>query len=301
MFFECTSNNSRFESHSFNCRHFSAMLSVPSKEEKQTAVANFLTDLSSCHVEIVDGVTGKRELKAVTCAVCDSIAKCPSWATWIDIDEFVGLCTISNLMKSALSDVYREDILEHYTAPHEELHQFVLSPCSVIKGDSVLVCQDCLHHMKLQQAKRSKNKFPPKNAIANGFLIGEAPQELKCLNEVELALVSKVKIHSYIWVFRAGCHEQVRGWHTFFKNRTTANMSSIQTLQDAGLQGNTMVVLCGPFTSTQRANAIKATSIEPNKVMAAFRWLVANNFHCSENDIPDENDFPDVEVMEEKV
>ena len=70
MFFECTSNNSRFESHSFNC----AMLSVPSEEEKQTAVANFLTDLSSCHVEIVDGVTGKRELKAVTCAVCDSIA-----------------------------------------------------------------------------------------------------------------------------------------------------------------------------------------------------------------------------------
>ena len=48
-------------------------------------------------------------------------------------------------------------------------------------------------------------------------------------------------------------------------------------------------------------NAVEATSIEPNKVMAAFRWSAANNFHCSENDIPDENDFPDVEVMEEKV
>jgi hypothetical protein len=262
-----------------------------------------MEDLKTYHVEVTDSDRGEKELKPVICAVCDSIAKCPNWADWVNIDnEFTELCRKSNLGKKRLENIYEKEVLEYYTAPHQDLEPYILSPYSIIEDENILVCKDCCSHMQKEASKKRttiKNRKPPREAIANGYLIGEAPEELKCLNEVELSLVSKVRIHSRIWVYFAGCHKQIQGWHTFYKNRPTSNISNIQTVQDAGLQGNIMVILCGPFTTTQKTIAMEATRVRPEKVMAAFEWLVENNCHYTVDDIPDPNDFPKVELITE--
>ena len=281
-----------------------SMLDLPSEDEKRTTVKEFMYDLKSYHVEVTNNDTGKKEMKPVICSVCDSIAKSPKWASWVNIGgEFCKYCKSSNLCKERLDDIYKAEILQYYSAPDELLEPYILSPDSIVDGDKILVCNNCLFHMRKETGKRTALKYrrPPKDSIANGYLIGEAPEELKCLNEVELVLVSKIKIHSYIWIYFAGCHQQIRGWHTFYKNRPTANISSMQTLQNAGLKGNILVVLCGPFTETQKAITMEATRVRPEKVIAAFQWLVRNNYFYTEDDIPDPNELPHVEVITEDV
>ena len=278
------------------------MVNLPSLNEKQMAVINFMEDLKSYHVEVGNG----KELKPVICAVCDSIAKSTHWGRWISISpDFIDLCEGSNLRKSRIEEnkIYRDSVLHCYTAPYKKLEDYILSPRSIIDNENILVCKDCLSHMEKEAKKRIAIKYrkPPKDAIANGYLIGDAPEEINCLNEVELVLVSKVKIHSYIWIYFAGCHQQIRGWHTFYKNRPTANISSLQTVNDSGLKGDILVILCGPFTSTQKAIAMKETRVRPEKVIAAFEWLVENNCYYNKDDIPDPNDLPYVQVIEENV
>lgn len=60
------------------------------------------------------------------------------------------------------------------------------------------------------------------------------------------------------WAFFGGCHKQLRGWHThtIFRNHHTANVSGDRKLRDSGINGDIMVVLCGPFMTTQKAMLI---------------------------------------------
>ena len=137
------------------------------------------------------------------------------------------------------------------------------------------------------------------DAIANGHLTGDAPKELTCLNEVELSLVSRVRICSQSWIFCAGCHQQIKGWHTFCRNRHEANVGNLQQLQLSRLKGSILVVLCGPFTSTQKALTLKQVSVRPAKVIEAFQWLSNHNIYYTQDDIPAAEDIPVPFIIEE--
>ncbi len=58
-------------------------------------------------------------------------------------------------------------------------------------------CSECCSALK----QRGHKKIIPRFAVANGFHVGEAPPELACLNEVELALVSHARVNSHIFTF----------------------------------------------------------------------------------------------------
>ncbi|MHA7865786.1 hypothetical protein, partial [Flagellimonas marinaquae] len=56
---------------------------------------------------------------------------------------------------------------------------------------NIVVCKSCLQHLKNQlENVRKSSRVPPPNAVANGFIIKEPPEELKCLNLVEMSIVS---------------------------------------------------------------------------------------------------------------
>jgi hypothetical protein len=93
----------------------------------------------------------------------------------------------------------------------------------------------------------------------------------------------------------------IRGWHTLFKNKPAEQVSNINLLSEAGLKGQIVVVLCGPFTTTQKALALRKTAVRPDKVVSAFRWLQANNFHYKDVVIPDPDDLPMPFIIEEGV
>ena len=58
--------------------------------------------------------------------------------------------------------------------------------------------------------------LPPEFAIANGLMIGPCPEELECLNEVELALVSLARVDNHVFALYGGCHKQMTGWHSMY-------------------------------------------------------------------------------------
>ena len=287
---------------------FAMRLHIPTEEEKAEIIKAFNNDLESFCVEIGEDGGTSPKLKPVICCVCDGIPDVAQWFSWVGIHKFRRLCKKSNMGKKRLLDrnVYPAQLIDEYTAPNApRLKDYILSPSSIVntEDDEILVCKSCLKEMEQTSKSKLKTEWrkPPQESIASGFLLGEAPEELKSLNEVELTLVSRVKIHMQCWAYFGGCHKQVRGWHTFFRNRHTANVADLGRLQDSGINGNVMVILCGPFTTTQKAMVMEATQVRPAKVIAAFEWLKANNFHYKDDKVPNPDELPKVQIITENV
>jgi hypothetical protein len=136
--------------------------------------------------------------------------------------------------------------------------------------------------------------------IANFNLIGYAPIELSELTITKLSLVSRSFLHCQTWVFYAGCHQQIKGWHTFFKGRPSENVADLSRLVQAGLKGSMLVVLCGPFTKAQIALTRSKMMVSPEKVIRAYKWLIENNVLYQNDIIPNIDDIPIPIIIHDK-
>ena len=234
------------------------------------------------------------------------IPESPNWSHFVEVKTAQRLLEKSNLHSKKLKNVYPNiGLLDQYSVPHAKLEKFVLSPATYINAkDEILMCKQCYSELLVTFQKKVSNNsrcYPPKQAVANGYVIGNAPVELTCLNEVELSLVSRVRIYCQSWIFFGGCHQHVKGWHTFFQNRNTENVGNLINLADSGLNGTILVVLCGPFTTTQKAMAMKKTSVDPEKVVKAWHWLKCHNIRFKDDEIPHVDDIPKPHVIKENL
>jgi len=270
-------------------------LRIPTDAEKDILTKAFIEDLESFTVQ--DDTTGF--LRPAICSVCDSIPSEPKWSCFVSAIEMKQLLSKCNMEAFSMSALYPACLLSQYSVNHRDLKSFVLSPETYVNAQNeVLVCKQCLSELRHNSEKRS-HRFPPKAAITNGYVIGEPPTELSSLNDVELSLISRARIYCQSWMFFGGCHQHIKGWHTFFKNRPSDNVGNLMQLTDAGTKGLILVVLCGPFTTTQKALTLKKTAVDPEKVVKAWHWLKANNFRYIEDRIPNINDIPLPYIVQE--
>ena len=234
------------------------------------------------------------------CCVCDTMAHVDISMEWMDVDCLKKHCLKSKMTKVSLADVYPTALINEYTAPHlPRLRPFVLSPKSVhdTTNDCIAICTPCAHHMRIQ-VDMNAIRTPPNEAIISAYLIGSTPKILTDLNEVEMALVCTVSTYCQSWAYYAGCHKHIQGYHTFYENCPSSNVATISNLSDAGMQGQLLVVLCGPFTKTQAALARAQTIVNKDKVIAAFEWLKVNNYHYHDMVVPRAEDLPVPFVIE---
>ena len=269
-------------------------LKLPSQRKKDMLGTAFMKDLESYTVFDKKSNT----FLPVICCVCDSVPTKANWSCFVDVSIAADLFKKSNMQSSLLRTIYPKTLLKQYSIKSnnrrvtEMLRMYVLSPKSYINElDEILMCKQChadlLHTSNHYNEKQKHTYLPPKQSIANGYLIGDAPIELSCLNQVELSLVSQASIYCQTWIFFAGCHQQIKGWHTFYKNRPSDNVGNLMQLFDAGIKNIILVVLCGPFTTTQKALARDSTIVHPERVIAAFRWLKKHNHFYENCEIPD--------------
>ena len=256
------------------------VLEIASPECREAIANGFLNDLASYTHH--DNVTN--QLVSVVCSVCDMTPTKPHWASWIPVVDFRKQCLATQLQKHHFLEYYPEKLLNDYGANHPLLHNFLLSPVTRFthhnNQDCVLVCNDCLSQLPdPKENMRGKKHLPPRNAIANGYAIGAVPVELSVLNPVELSLVSRVHIYSRTWIFYAGCHQQIRGWHTFFRNRHEHHVGNINVLAESGMKGHVLVILIGPFTAAQVAKVKEAVCVRNQLVQDAILWNIENNYH----------------------
>jgi hypothetical protein len=275
-----------------------SLLAIPTEAQKKVLIDRFNEDIES--LTVLD--ESLNCLLPVICCVCDSMPTRPQWATKCDVTELAKLLKCCNMHRSLFGDLYPTSLLNQYTAGHEELKPFMLSPATFVnKDDEVIICKDCLLELRTEVKKRkSMNKrVPPKHSIANGYVIGKAPLCLADLSQTELSLISRVRTYTQSWVFFGGCHQHIKGWHTFFKNRSNDNVGNLTMLTESGLKGLILVVLCGPFTSTQKALVLQSIHVNPLKVIAAWTWLKANNFRYRNDIIPHVDSIPLPMIIEE--
>jgi len=262
----------------------------PTLQEENAMLAAFSAELDSNVFMHGDGT-----VQAMICSVCDTMPKMTSPIDFISVAQLAKACEASKMTKAFIENVYPATLIAQYTVPGvADLAAFVLSPAAVYdsKEDMVSICKCCKDHFTAQAKIHRNRRVPPNGAIILGYLIGEAPAVLTDLNEIELALCSTVRTNCQSWIYFAGCHQHIQGWHTFYENRPAMNVANISNLADAGMKGQLLVVLCGPFTSTQQALARKQTLVNVDKVIAAFEWLKANNYHYRDIDIPNADDLP---------
>ena len=129
------------------------------------------------------------------------------------------------------------------------------------------------------------------------------------LNEVELAMIAPARTNKHIFSFTAGSHKSIRGWHSLYYNdldavngvvnwcneATTRRHQQGESNDSLGGEENAekklyiptiAVVLCGPFTSSQRAKVREKTEVRWEKMQNALLWLKANNPLYAEYDLP---------------
>jgi uncharacterized CHY-type Zn-finger protein len=273
------------------------LLPIPSEEETSCIAKAFLSDLKSFTVTDED----TKHISPVICSVCDSMPTESKWYETVDLHEFIDLCEKGKLRKTDALKLYSEDLLNQYTAKDERLKDFILSPKTYVNAkDKVLVCAKCLTDLKTNsKTQKSRRRAPPESIIC-GYMIGDAPEVLTCLNPVELALITKTVTQCQSWVFFAGSHQSIKGWHTFFKGRPGENIGNLTLMTESGWKGKMLVVMCGPFTNEQYLKTKAKTSVNPDKVIAAFKWLKENNYRYRDIEIPNSDDIPQPYIMDEE-
>jgi len=265
------------------------LLTIPSEVQVNQITKSFLADLESFTFQ--DAIT--KQFKPIICSVCDSMPSEAQWSTLVDLDEFIKLCKNCNLRKEDSLKVYGEDLKKQYTAQDDRLKDFILSPATYVNPrDEVLLCKRCLSDLQANMKKQTNRRRPPTESIINGYMIGDAPVDLSHLNPVELSLITKTVTQAQSWIFFAGSHQSIKGWHTFFKGRPGENVGNLTLMTDCGWMGHILVVMCGPFTSEQALLTREKIRVDPYKVIAAWVWLKHNNYRYRDLEIPHIDSIP---------
>ena len=223
-------------------------------------------------------------LKCNICAVCDELITVSNPCRMIALNTFESVLEKCKAEKCNLDAVYEKtNIAAHCTVVScKRLERFALSPHTHVDEEggrsNVLTCKECYDSLTENQRKKIVS---PKKAMWRNLLVGGAPDELTCLTPIELSLVSANRIHTHAFVMHANVHDGICGYHSMFENRNEKTMGDIQCLLDAGLRGEILCVVCGPFDKIQFENIEQHFKVRPEKVITAFEWLKTNN-HCYE-------------------
>ena len=117
----------------------------------------------------------------------------------------------------------------------------------------------------------------PPFAIANNFSFGNPPECLTELTEVELAYLTPVKTHGYIFGYTGGQHKKLKGSLSYYKASIESIVRSTMHFDVLGLTDNIVVLLYGQLTPEQKERAKKKNQLRTVKVMEAVSWLLHYN------------------------
>jgi hypothetical protein len=145
------------------------------------------------------------------------------------------------------------------------LKHLLLSPRLRNTSKGYTTCSCCFSGM---QPNMTNKKLPPKFAIANGFVIGSFPQEVKwitcngdtekrIIQEHELtdllkAMMAPARPYGSIFAYTGGAQKSIRGNYQFFEMDQNRIGRVIYQLNKSGFGEHIYCVLCGRMTPDQK-------------------------------------------------
>ena len=125
----------------------------------------------------------------------------------------------------------------------------MLSPRSLFisKGKRIkfVYCGTCQYAL-------TKLKVTPEFANANYMEIGKVPKEIDVLNEAELAFVTDVRCHAYMFAFCGG-HKGIFGWHSLIKTNLRTKRCALEAMDRIDkIPSKLFIISTGEMTPGQK-------------------------------------------------
>jgi hypothetical protein len=143
----------------------------------------------------------------------------------------------------------------------------------------------------------ASKRTPPKFAIANGFVIGSFPQEIKFFNKKgqkvtrkveddELtdtlkAMVAPLRPYGCVFAYSGGAQKSLRGNYQFFEMDQNRLRGVINHLNQAGIGKHIYCVMCGRMTLDQKQIVCKRSRINTQLYIDILSWFVMESGHPS--------------------
>jgi hypothetical protein len=194
--------------------------------------------------------------RAIVCIICDCFiigTETIHKLTKEDIGVQSGRLGVKNY-EECYQTTLKAEAKKQYQV--QGLQDMLLSPRSRKYADGYTTCSVCYTGMQPQMAYK---KTPPKFGIANGFIIGSFPQEIKFFNKEcqrvtrkvdddELtdtlkAMVASLRPYGCVFAYSGGAQKSLRGNYQFFEMDQNRLGGVINHLNQAAL-ANIYIVYC---------------------------------------------------------
>ena len=205
-------------------------------------------------------------ISGMVCLCCDRMLYV-NGVCWLHRDR---LKLIKNLFKPVQEVRSEVEMCYKYVGDGYESYmaKLVLSPrgCFDKSRKSFAVCAECYNSCSLTVPSR------PYFALSNNWMVGDPPEELNCLSDMELAIVARSRISGHIFSFYGGQHKCLSGLHSLYDVNAAHLMGSVERMEQLGFPAVIACVLNGPFTKQQK-NKVKQkiVNIDRRKVARALR------------------------------
>lgn len=130
-------------------------------------------------------------------------------------------------------------------------------------------CKICRKTLMVEQ-------MPP-YTIANNYCFGTSPPELVELTDVELALLTSVKIYGYCFNYTGGLQKCLKGSLTYYKIDITKIIRTVMHFDMLAMMQNIVIMLSGVMISKQYRKARCKNKIRTYYVLHAMEWLLYHN------------------------
>ena len=158
---------------------------------------------------------------------------------------------------------------------------------------------------------------PPKFAIANGFAIGEFPDEIERMNprsrrdtkrkvNVEnvtdemRAVISPARAFGHIFAYSGGSHKSIQGHYQFFETDQSQVGGVIEHVRDMGVAHNMYIMLCGRMTPAQRTIIRRRAHLDTEEYMDLLNFFIKVSGHSGYSGLPMPENFPRPLFVEDK-
>jgi len=256
---------------------FGALGELPLIEEVQERINTRYDNLFHTDVH------GKRH--PYVCTICDEILFCRREVNWLKVDDLKkqkhlvewSIILLESERVLALEAAYRVHDPEDRLKNPKWLEGLALSPRGIVGRKSkhhsskwgFSCCCDCLNGIK--------NKRTPFNAIVNRNYVGNAPECLQVLTEVERSLITPVQGYGYCFSYVGGQQKNLKGTMTFMRIEERKIARAAIHLECMGLAKHVVVLLTGKLTKKQKARVEKKKEIRTDKILEAVQWLSKNH------------------------
>ena len=220
-------------------------------------------------------------LSESVCAVCDRLhlSKSSIHVPIADV-EYI------EIMRSALArppdvDLPRALLREYDCSSISTVFTGALLSTRGVTPEEVVVCEECDRSLRT-----NKTGVPPKYAIANGFYVGQLPDELFAASWAELLMTQLATVVAQTRVMRGGHHRAIRSHCMVFDASDCPAATCLPRRLDE--DSSYRVILAGSFTDAQTSAIRHMHDVRESVVRELLQFYKRNNCFYGEVEIDEE-------------